>query len=78
MRAVAIVMLIGIHTTGCASSRAPRPWAYEPRALADTLPIWEPDERKSSLIYDTAYQALFRTAGSDEGPRLNIALEDVW
>src|SRR5687768_3168316 len=33
------------------------PWEYQPRALADTIPIYEPEERKTSLAYDQIYGA---------------------
>ena len=40
--------------TGCAS-RQVRPWHYEPRPMADTLAIWEPEERDVPIVYDAAH-----------------------
>ena len=42
---------------GACASHPIRPWEYQPRPMADTLPIAEPAERQTSLAYDQIYGA---------------------
>jgi len=75
-RRLSIVPILLLAASACASSGpAVPPWAYGPRPMADTLPIWEPEERQDIFMYDIAYQALFRPVaggGSDDTPTWNV------
>lgn len=73
-RATLLALIVG--ATACASTRSPEPWSYSPRPLADTLAIWEPDERKSAFIYDIAYQALIRGQGASGKDAWNLTPAD--
>jgi hypothetical protein len=52
LSALAVLTLVA-----ACGGRAIHPWEYQPRALADTIPIYEPEERKTSLAYDQIYGA---------------------
>jgi hypothetical protein len=54
-RLTALLALIWVAACG---GRSIHPWEYQPRALADTIPILEPEERKTSLAYDQLYGAV--------------------
>ncbi|MFN2383538.1 MAG: hypothetical protein ABR559_04670 [Gemmatimonadota bacterium] len=58
-RAALLVLAVAALTSACAS-HAIRPWEYQPKAMADTLAIWEPEEREASLVYDALHHAIFR------------------
>lgn len=45
-------LLLGLAVSTACASHPIRPWEYEPRPMADTLPIHEPHERETSLLYD--------------------------
>jgi hypothetical protein len=52
-----LVVLAAILLATACGGRPIHPWEYRPQALADTLPIHEPEERKASLVYDQIYGA---------------------
>lgn len=77
MVAPRVFILAAIVTSvGCGTTQSPKPWTGSPRALADTVPILEPEERKSAFIYDIAYQAIFRGGGSDDVDAWNLTPTD--
>ena len=55
---LAAILALG---TGCASHQV-RPWEYNPRPMADTLAIWEPEERIGSVVYEQIDYAMIRSA----------------
>lgn len=56
--------------TGCSSHQV-RPWEYNPRPMADTLAIWEPEERVSSVVYEQIDYAMIRAAAGGSGEAWN-------
>lgn len=57
--------------SACAGGQV-RPWQYEPRPLADTLAIWEPEERHGSVVYEQiAFAMLIPLRVGGGGPAWN-------
>ncbi len=72
-RAVWPAVLAALAAGACASHPA-RPWEYRPPALADTVPIREPAQRRTSLAYDQIYGAM---SGMERAVSLNRHLAGV-
>ncbi|MDX1623547.1 MAG: hypothetical protein R3199_06170 [Gemmatimonadota bacterium] len=53
--ATALALAAGVMLAGACASHPPRPWEYEPRPMADTLAIHEPEAYEASLIYTQVY-----------------------
>jgi hypothetical protein len=52
------VFAAAVLGTACASGNV-RPWQYEPRPLADTLAIAEPEEVAPTVVYEQISYAMF-------------------
>ena len=49
------LLALALAAGGCASYPNIEPWEYEPRPMADTLAILEPEETSESLIYNQVH-----------------------
>ena len=70
LRGMALLAFAALGS-GCAGGQV-RPWQYSPRPLADTLAIWEPEEREPSVVYEQiAYAMLLPLSIGGGGPAWN-------
>ncbi|CAN5170767.1 hypothetical protein BH18GEM1_BH18GEM1_08640 [soil metagenome] len=54
--AIRVLLPVAVLAMSACASRQVRPWQYTPRPLADTLAIWEPEEREVPIVYDAAHE----------------------
>ncbi|HUP01168.1 MAG TPA: hypothetical protein VM737_06570 [Gemmatimonadota bacterium] len=69
----AFILLTVLTSAACGTGQV-RPWQYTPRPMADTLAIWEPEEREVPIVYDAGHQFVIRPIAESftgEGPALN-------
>ena len=70
-RAALLLFAVAVTGAGCASGQV-RPWEYTPRPMADTLAIWEPEERHASVVYEQiGYAMIMPASGGPGGPAWN-------
>ncbi|MGH7572884.1 MAG: hypothetical protein ACREMK_13735, partial [Gemmatimonadota bacterium] len=72
------LLALGLLAGAC-GGRTVQPWQYAPPPMADTLAIWEPEERDIPLLYESAHQFVIRPVGepfTTDGEALNADPRD--
>jgi len=67
----ALTLGVALTLTACGGGKTVHPWQYNPRSLADTLAIVEPEEQKIPLFYEVVSNSLFGGGGSSGGDAWN-------